>query len=457
MDRRRFLQTASAPAAALALPAWRTIATAAARGGPAAARPNIIFILTDDVGLSEIGCYGADSYKTPNIDALAEGGTRFEYEYAMPLCGPSRACALTGRYPFRTGLIDNQSHEAIQPDRETMIPTVLRQAGYASVHVGKWGQMSLGPAEWGFDEHLVWAGSGRYWAAPGKAPKKKAVRNSKQSPQSRYLLNGKQKALGPEEYMPDVMHGFLVNFIARHREQPFFGYYCMSHCHAPIVRTPDSRPGATPDQLYRDNVVYMDKLVGKLVDELDRLKLREKTLIVFAGDNGTARFGQDRSTLNRRRIHGQKGTMLEGGSRVPLIANWPGTTPAGVVNHDLHDFSDFFPTFAELAGAPLPNALTLDGRSFAPQVQGRKGSPREWVYVELAGRSYAREARYKLTNTGELFDLKDAPFVESPVPKGSESAEARAARARLQRVLDEHPAAPGKGKRAGAGRKITKK
>jgi arylsulfatase A len=436
MDRRRFLETTGAAVAALAAPAWRAMAAQAARSPD---RPNIIFILGDDVGLSEIGCCGGDAYKTPHIDGLAKTGTRFEHCYAMPLCGPSRAVALTGRYPFRTGLIDNQSAEAIQPDRETMIPTVLKQAGYASVQVGKWGQMSLGPAQWGFDEHLVFKGSGRYWTEQNPAK-----RNRKRAAQTAYTENGKPKPLAAGEYLPDRMHTFLVDFIRRHQQRPFFAYYCLSHIHGPILRTPDSRPGATPDQLYADNVVYMDKLVGRLLDELDRLKLREKTLVVFTGDNGTARFGQDRSTLKGRRIHGQKGSMMEGGSRVPLMASWPGTTAAGEVNRDLTDFSDFFPTFAEVAGAPIPPSLTIDGRSVAPQLKGRQGSPREWVYVELAGRSYVRDARYKLTNGGEFFDMKDAPFNEIPIPRGAETGEARTARSRLQRVLAEHPTARGK-------------
>jgi arylsulfatase A len=443
MDRRGFLQTTGAALAAVALPGWRGPAEQAARGPD---RPNIIFILSDDVGMSEIGCYGVDAYKTPNIDGLATAGTRFEYCYAMPLCGPSRACALTGRYPFRTGLIDNQSQQAIQPNRETMIPTLLKRAGYVSVHVGKWGQMSLGPAEWGFDEHLVWAGSGRYWAGQNTGGK-----NPERAARTFYIENGTRKPLAVGAYMPDLMHAFLVDFMRRHQQGPFFAYYCMSHVHAPILRTPDSKVGATPDQLYADNVAYMDKLVGRLVGELRRLKLDEKTLVVFTGDNGTARFGQTRSTLNGRQIHGQKGTMMEGGSRVPLVAAWPGTTPAGVVNRDLTDFSDFFPTFAEVAGAAVPASLKVDGRSFAPQLKGRTGAPREWVYVELAGRSYVRDARYKLTNGGELFDMKDAPFSEVPIPKRSGNAEASAARARLQRVLDDHPTAPGQGKKEARG------
>ena len=198
--------------------------------------------------------------------------------------------------------------------------------------------------------------------------------------------------------------------MTRNKDKPFFVYYPMSHIHGPILRTPDSKPGANADRLYADNVEYMDKLVGQIVAELDRLKLREKTLVLFSGDNGTARFGETTATIDGKQVSGRKGTMLEGGSRVPLIANWPGTTPAGKVNHDLTDFSDFFSTFAQLGGAPLPEGVKLDSHSFAAQIKGEKGTPREWVYVELNGASYARDARFKLTNGGELFDLSQAAF-----------------------------------------------
>jgi arylsulfatase A len=420
VNRREFLQAASAGLAALTLPRW--LASAAGADAPAAGRPNIIFILTDDVGLSEIGCCGSDHAKTPAIDALAQGGTRFETCYSTPLCGPSRCQALTGRYPFRTGLISNHSAQAISPQKEAMIPTVLKQAGYATAQAGKWGQMPLGPGAWGFDEYLVFPGSGRYWRAQTTS----------------YRLNGESKNLPEGVYLPDLMHDFVVDFITRQKEKPFFVFYSMSHIHGPIVRTPDSKPGSG---LYADNIAYMDKLVGKLVAELDRLKLREKTLLLFAGDNGTAHFGAAKSTLGGRPIHGKKASMLEGGSRVPLIANWPGTTPPGKVNRDLTDFSDFLPTFAELADAKLPEGKTIDGQSFAAQILGKTGHPREWVYVELNGKSYVRNARWKLTNRGEMFDLKDAPFNEIPVPNDTTDAEAIAARKTLQEILDKHPAA----------------
>ncbi len=416
------------------------VAAAAQQKSPAS-KPNIILILTDDVGLGDIGCCGGP-LKTPQIDSLAKGGTRFEYCYSTPLCGPSRCQLLTGRYPFRTGLINNNSHNAIAPEREVMIPTVMKKAGYVTGSAGKWGQMCLGPGEWGFDEYIVFRGSGRYWR--------------EQNPQ--YTVNGQQKQLLEGQYLPDLMHDFVVKFITRHKDQPFFLYYPMSHVHGPILRTPDSKPDADKDQFYRDNVEYMDKLVGKLITELDRLHLREKTVVLFTGDNGTARFGVEMCTVNGRHISGQKGTMLEGGSRVPLVVNWPGVTPAGKVNRDPVDFSDFFVTLAELGGAPPPEGVKLDGRSFAAQIKGERGSPRSWVYVELNGKSFARDARFKLTNGGELFDLSEAPYKEIPVASDTTDPAALASFKQLKEVLKEHPTAPaGQGKKAKAGKKKARK
>jgi arylsulfatase A len=396
----------------------------------APSQPNIILIYTDDVGIGEIGCYGAP-FSTPRIDSLATNGMRFEYCYSTPLCGPSRCQTLTGRYPFRTGLNSNQSAAALAGHTEIMIPTVMKQAGYVTACVGKWGQMPYGPGQWGFDEWMSGRGSGRY------RPEQKIE----------YERNGKWRTLQEGEYLPDLMHDFVVSFIEKHQAQPFFLYYPMEAIHGPILRTPDSKPDADQRQLYRDNVEYMDKTVGKLLDELDRLKIREKTLVIFTGDNGTARFGLP-AQINGRQIFGQKGQLNEGGCRVPLLVSWPGTTPVGKVSSALVDFSDFFATFAELGGAQLPEGVTLDSHSFAPQIKNQNGTPREWVYVELNGRSFVRDARYKLTNRGEFFDLKNAPFEEIPVPADTTDSTATAARQRLQQVLDEHPTAPGIGGKA---------
>ena len=399
----------------------------ALQAATAPSKPNVILILADDVGLGDIGCSGG-AFKTPRIDALAQSGVRFTQCYSTPLCGPSRCQLLTGRYPFRTGLLNNHSSPAIQPNKETMIPTVLKAAGYVTASVGKWGQMSRGPGEWGFGEYLVFPGSGCFW------------RDQTQT----YRLNGQTKDLPEGAYLPDLMHSFVTDFIARHKDQPFFVYYPLSHLHGPIVRTPDSKPGAGKNQLYADNIAYMDKLVGKLTDELDRLQLREKTLILFVGDNGTARFGVDAATVNGKRLSGMKGTMLEGGSRVPFIASWKGVTPEGRVLNDLVDFSDFFVSLAELAGAKLPEGVALDGRSFAPQVRGAKGAPREWVYVQLGPKWYVREQGFKLTQGGELYDMSNAPFEEKLVPAGTESDAAKAAATRLKAALEALSPATGK-------------
>jgi arylsulfatase A len=387
--------------------------------------PNIILILSDDVGLGDIGCYGGP-FKTPNIDALAKGGTQFTYCYATPLCGPSRCQLLTGRYPFRTGHNSNQSKAAIESKKEVMIPAVLKKAGYVSAQVGKWGQLPYTPGEWGFDEYLVYPGSGRFWRA------QTAV----------YNLNGKEVEVGEDEYIPETMHKFAADFIDKHKDEKFFLYYSMSHMHGPIVRTPESNKGEDKDQLYVDNVEYMDKLVAKLVKELDDRGLRENTLVIFTGDNGTAVMGEKLATVNGKPISGRKGSVLEGGSRVPFIASWPGTTPAGKVNNDLTDFSDFFASFADLAGAKEPEGVKIDGVSFVPQLRGEKGKPRDWVYVELNGKSYVRDARYKLTAGGELFDLSNAPFEEKLVDENTKDEGANASRDSLQKVLDEHKMAP---------------
>ena len=408
-------------------------------------RPNLIFLLADDFGLGNVSCYGGQ-FKTPQLDALANTGTRFEYCFSTPLCGPSRAQILTGRYPFHTGMTSNRTGSGLKPTNEILLPKVLKSAGYVTAQVGKWAQLPLQPGDWGFDEYLRFQGSGKYWATQDRS----------------YTLNGQRKTLAQNEYLPDVMHDFLLDFITRHKGQPFYVHYALSHIHGRILRTPDSSPGSK--DFYADNIAYLDKLVGRLVAELERLKLRDRTLILFAGDNGTAPGFADRATVRGQRLSGQKGTMWEGGSRVPLIVSWPGATPAGKVCRDLTDFSDFFPTFAELAGAKLPEGVTIDGRSFAPQVKGQPGNPREWVYVELAGKRYVRTDRWKLNNSGELFDMKEAPFKELPVARDSTDGEAVAARRQLQQVLERlmgkngapaNAEAPGKAnvKRAGKMRK----
>ncbi len=247
-------------------------------------------------------------------------------------------------------------------------------------------------------------------------------------------MNGKETPLLDGEYLPDKMHNFVVEFITRHKKVPFYLYYSLSHVHGDILPTPES--GTNSRNIYSDNIAYMDKLIGKLVGELDRLKLRENTMIVFFGDNGTANKYSDQATIGGRRLVGAKGSMLEGGSLEPLIINWPGTTPAGRISDAMIDSTDFVPTFAELAGAKLPKDTILDGRSLTAQIRGEKGEPRSWVYIQLAGQWYVRDKGWKLNQEGNLYDMSKAPFEEILVAVDSTNPEAIAARKRLQAALD---------------------
>lgn len=393
---------------------------AAATNASAPAKPNIVFILADDLGIGNIGCYGADpTVKTPNIDALARGGMRYTNAYTVPLCGPSRAAILTGRYGFRTGASNQDATGEMKPSVETFLPKILKPAGYVTSMIGKWGQLPLGPAEFGFDDYLKFQGSGTYWNTQDKG--------------KTYLMNGKTVSLPDKVYLPDVMHRHAVDFMTRNRDKPFYLYYSLSHIHGEILPTPDSAPDSKDH--YADNIAYMDKLVGQFVAELERLKLRENTLIVFFGDNGTAGGYADRSTVNGRRLSGSKGDMLEGGALVPMIVNWPGRTPAGKISSDMVDSTDFFPTFAEFAGAKLPEKTVIDGRSMAAQFRGEKGQPRDWAFIQLARKWYVRTAGWKLNQSGELFDMSEAPWGEKLIAPGTESPAGLAARQRLAAAL----------------------
>jgi len=407
--------------------------------------PNIVYILADDLGFAELGCNGSDRYKTPNIDALANSGVRFTRFYTVPLCGPSRALILTGRYAFRTGAVTQDACKTILrtgDKAEIMIPTVLKQAGYASAMIGKWGQLtpSGDPSDWGFDHEFYFKGSGMYWNS--KVAKPMSEDGEVRGDPDTYVLDGKTVKVKDEEYIPDLLHEDATTWLEAHKAGPFFLYYSLSHVHGDILPTPDTLPApkgegesARRKRHYADNIAYMDKLVGKLVAELDRLKLRENTLIVFMGDNGSAKSNAPEATIGGKRIEGEKGSMKEGGGLVPFFAAWPGVTPAGKVNPNVADASDLLPTFAELAGAPLPTGRVIDGRSLVSQFKGELTSPRTWAYCQLSNHYYVREAGWKLDQAGTLYDMRDAPFKEAAVAADSKDEAAVAARARLAAAL----------------------
>ena len=242
------------------------VATITSPAADTPSRPNIVFLFADDLGIEGISCYGSDRFKdkTPNIDALAKTGIRFERAYSTPLCGPSRCQIMTGRYGFRTGGLNNQVAGNPSFKDEPSLAKTLKQAGYVTGMAGKWRQMGATPGDWGFDEFVTDnTAGGWYW-------------------KSNYIKNGRSVKTDKEVYCPDVCRDFAKDFFRRHKDEAFYFYYPTHLVHGPIVRTPDTKPGVTNrETLYNDNVAYLDKQIGQLVAELDKLGLRERTLILF--------------------------------------------------------------------------------------------------------------------------------------------------------------------------------
>jgi arylsulfatase A len=298
-------------------------------------------------------------------------------------------------------------------------PTILKKAGYASALIGKWSQFGETPAAFGFDEYLTFKGSGVYWSTEKKGAET-------------YFVNGKELPLPADVYMPDLMHQEVTKFISSHQKTPFFLHYSMVHVHANIQRTPFSKAGS---DLYADNTAYMDKLVGDLVHVLDSLHMRENTVIIFMGDNGTASKYAERSSIGGKQLSGKKGTMLECGSLVPASISWPGKINPGRISNQLIDACDFLPTLAELTGAPMPTDRVIDGKSFLPLLFNESASHRDWIFMELGNQWYVRDANWKLTREEKLFDMRNAPFEEIGVQKPDSLPATKAAFAKLKAVL----------------------
>ena len=432
VTRRELLKAAGLCAVPFAWPSASTLAQSAGSRG----RPNIVLIMADDLGYECLGCYGSTSYKTPVLDELARTGIRFDHGYSQPLCTPSRVQIMTGQYNFR-----NYKAFGIIDPGQTSFAHLLKNAGYATCVVGKWqlygsstekreakGKGSY-PGQMGFDEHCLW----------------QVERRDSRYRDPLIVANGEYRDDLKGRYGPDVFCDYALDFLERKKSRPFLLYFPMALTHAPFVPTPDSadwekREDKTNPRYFADMVAYMDKIVGRIVKKLDDLGLRENTLILFTGDNGTARG--IRSRLGDRVVRGGKGQTTDAGTHVPLIANWEGTAPSGAACDDLIDFTDFLPTLAEATGAAVPGNLTVDGRSFLPQLRGEKGNPREWVFCHYfrnpgdAVRRFARDKRWKLYQNGALFDLSVDALEEHPIRADQDSAEAAIARKRLRPVLD---------------------
>ena len=342
-------------------------------------QPNVVFILADDLGYTDVGCFGSKYYETPNIDRLAAEGTRFTNGYVCgPNCQPSRAGLMSGQYGPRTGVytvgginrfdwetrplrpIDNVTE---LPLDKVTLPQTLKKAGYATGMFGKW---HLGaddkhfPTARGFDEAIESAGK-------------------------HFNFNTTPKTEHPaDEYLADFLTDHAVDFIERHKDGPFFLYLPHYAVHAPheakadLIRKFKQKPpaGDHKNAAYAAMIASVDESVGRIMETLDRLGIADNTLVIFSSDNGGV-GGYDRAGLSRGGItdnaplKGGKGMLYEGGVRVPWIFRWKGKIAAGKTNETPIINLDLYPTFAELAGAGKPKDYTLDGVSLAPLLLGQ--------------------------------------------------------------------------------------
>jgi len=396
-------------------------------------RPNIVLIMADDVGTEVLGCYGGTSYNTPNLDHLAKTGLKFTNCFSTPKCAPSRVKIMTGRYQFRT--TEKWGHI---PSDEITFGQVLRSAGYRTALAGKWQMILLGEdpdhvQKMGFEQSSVfgWHEGPRY--------------------HDPYIWqNGKILENTTGRYGPDIYCDFLIDFIRKNKDKPFLAYYPMTTAHD-ISNDLPAPPPTAPNgryQTYKELIDVMDFQVGRLIAVLDELQLRENTLMLFTTDNGTpkrfiTRFENGEyikepiiSKRGNETVTGGKGELTDAGTHVPLIVNWKGTAPSGKICDDLIDFSDFMPTFAEFAKAKLPENVDIDGRSFAPQILGEKGNPRDWIYNQFEGDAWVRTKEWKLYRSGNLFDLASDPLEQNPIQSESGNARVDSVRGSLHAVFD---------------------
>ena len=437
--RRGFLKALGLGAASLAVAGHTGIAQA--RSGD---KLNFVFILVDDLGWMDTGCYGSKYYETPNIDKLAAQGMKFTDTYAAcAVCSPTRAAVMTGRYPARLGVTDwirarfqggkipenkkNPTEYVGGKDKKLLCPPnalwmeldeitiaeALKPAGYTSCHIGKW---HLGPDDWypdkqGFDLNI---GGCDFGQPPGYF-----------DPYSR-KGQGQIPTLKPRhkgEYLTDREADEAVNFIRDHKDRPFFLYMAHYAVHTPIQGKKDiiakykaKEPTNQNNPIYAAMVESVDDAVGKIVSTIDELGIAEKTIVFFTSDNGGLMGITSNSPLRAG-----KGYPYEGGIREPLIVRWPNVIKAGTISHEPVTSVDYFPTICEAAGVSLPQDRPIDGVSLLGLLKsnGAEKLNREAIFWhfphyrgEIVPYSIIRDGDWKLIKryvgrTFELFNLKN--------------------------------------------------
>lgn len=389
--------------------------------------PNILLIVSDDQGYRDLGCFGGEEVKTPNLDRLAREGIRATSFYVTwPACTPSRASLLTGRYPQRHGLYDmirndmvNYGHQYTTNDypfspemtlgmdlREVTLAQVLGQAGYRTGAIGKWDggrARRFLPLQRGFDFYYGFANTGiDYWT------------------HERYgipaLMRGNED-ITESGYATDLFRREAGSFVRQNQDRPFFLYLAFNAPHtaanlqkdsyqAPeevVALYPPARTArATNRAKYMAAITSMDAAIGELLDMLQALGLERDTLVLFLSDNGAGRIGDNAP------LRGYKADLWEGGVRVPFIARWPGQLPAGGVTDEFLTALEIFPTLIAAAGAKPPEGVILDGFNMLPVLQGRVKSPRTEMFWERRQFKAARLGNYKWVDMGQsggLFNL----------------------------------------------------
>ena len=395
--------------------------------------PNIILIMADDLGYETLECNGGTSYQTPNLNQLATEGMRFTHAYATPLCTPSRVQIMTGQYNFR-----NYERFGYLNPKEKTFANFLQDAGYATAVAGKWqleGEEN-GPYPFGFDAYCLWQLTrGDFWYRY-KDPV--------------IYQNGEKLDSLEGKYGPDVFTDFILDYIEKQSQQPrpFLVYYPMCLVHDPFQPTPAMESfgtyeieGLNDTTYFRNMMGYMDRQIGKIVAKLDSLRLRENTLVIFTGDNGTDRNVV--SYMGNKAIRGDKGYTTDAGTHVPLIASWKGIIPEGEISDDLVDFTDFLPTLLEVARVDIPDTFVADGHSFLPQLQGKTGDPREWIFCDydpqwsnFTARRYAQDKQYKLYENGEFYHFTTDWQEEQPLDTLNLDEAATASYEKLKGVLE---------------------
>ncbi len=435
----------------------------AACAGEADPAPNIIYMLADDLGYGELGAYGQTKIRTPNLDALATQGIRLTQHYSgSPVCAPSRAALMTGLHTGHGKIRDNFEVGGY-PDPEELgqmpldsgtftIGTLLREAGYATGAIGKWGlggRGSLGqPRYQGFDYFFGYLDQqlahNFYPTHLWRDGERVELANDYFSPHQRF--DGDDPADPAQyrqyqggEYSLDVMADDALRFLEVHRDEPFFLYLPFTIPHL-ALQVPDSSlaeyegrfdeepylgdrsylPHYRPLSAYAAMITRMDAHIGRILDKLDELGLADNTLVIFTSDNGTTYTGGVDAAFfeSTGGLRGLKGSVYEGGIRVPFIARWPGRIEPGSVSHHVSAFWDMMPTFAELVGVPAPEGI--DGISLLPALVGDRAQPEHdhlyWEYHGLwNGAQAVRTGRWKGVRLGghddpdaaiELYDLE---------------------------------------------------